>query len=963
MGAAEDTLQNAIKAMNSGRPIEAEALFKKALALKPKLADAWLGRGNALVKLERYDEAFAAYDRALALKPGLAGAWLGHLLANLGRFNDSLAAYGKALAVKPNLAEAWLGRCHSFVKLQRYAEALDAYDRAIAVEPRQAAAWLGHLLASLERNNEALAAYDKTLAVRADLTEAWLGRGNVLVKLMRIDDALVSYDRVLALRPDLSEAWLGRGNLLTELKCYDEAPAAYDRAIALKPGLAEAWLGRGNLLVKLARHDDARAAYERALALKPDLVEAWLSLGNIFTELGHHDEALAACDKVLALKPDLTEAWLGRGHSFIKAGLYDEALAAYDKALALRPDLAQAWLGRGNVFFRQERYDECLAAYHEALALKPDLAEAWLGRANVFTELERYDEALAVYDKALALKSDLAEVWLGRGNVFSKLKHLNEALTAYGKALALKPALAEAWLGRANLFLDLGRHDEALATYDKALALRPDLAEAWLGRGNALTAAERHDEALTAYDRGLALKPNLVGLEGLRLRSKQNICDWRSFESDCNHLIESVGKNSLNTDPFIFLSIASSAREQHNCARQWISKRHPPVKTPAWNGEIYKHDRIRVGYVSADFQEHPVAYLLAGVFENRNKSMFDITAISIGPNDNSPMRRRLEGAFESFLDAERLSDAEVVAKIRAAEIDILVDLGGFTRNSRTNIFAHRPAPVQVNYLGYPGTIGADFIDYIIADQIIVPISQQSDFSEKIAYLPDSCQPSDSTRTISEKTFSREECGLPKDDFVFCCFNNNYKITPEVFDLWMRIMIKVPGSVLWLRGSGATAAINLKREAELRGVSAERIIFAERLSSLPDHLARHRLADLFLDTLPYNAHTTTSDALWAGLPVVTQIGETFAGRVAASLLNAVGLPELVTHSSNEYEDRAIEIAKHPETLRALKKKLAENRLIKPLFDTKLFTKRLEAAYIAMHERYQAGLSPDTIVVPN
>lgn len=343
--------------------------------------------------------------------------------------------------------------------------------------------------------------------------------------------------------------------------------------------------------------------------------------------------------------------------------------------------------------------------------------------------------------------------------------------------------------------------------------------------------------------------------------------------------------------------------------------------------------------------------------------MFDTTAISVGPSDNSPMRRRLEGAFDSFLDAESLSDAEVTAKIRSAEIDILVDLTGFTRNSRTNIFAHRPAPIQVNYLGYPGTIGADFIDYIIADRTVIPISQQSDFSEKIAYLPNSCQANNSTRTISEKIFTREECGLPNEGFVFCCFNNNYKITPDIFDLWMRILIKVPGSVLWLRENHATAAINLKRESELRGVSGERIIFAKRLSLLPDHLARHRLADLFLDTLPFNAHTTASDALWAGLPVLTQIGETYAGRVAASLLKAVGLPELITHSSKEYEDLAIEIATHPETLSAIKRKLRDNRLTTPLFDTKLFARQIEAAYVAMYERYQAGLAPDTFVVPN
>jgi predicted O-linked N-acetylglucosamine transferase (SPINDLY family) len=353
---------------------------------------------------------------------------------------------------------------------------------------------------------------------------------------------------------------------------------------------------------------------------------------------------------------------------------------------------------------------------------------------------------------------------------------------------------------------------------------------------------------------------------------------------------------------------------------------------------------------------------MAGVYENHDRSRFDIRAVSIGPKDSSLMRRRLEGAFESFLDAGGLSDAEVAAKIRSAEIGILVDLNGFTGNSRTNIFAHRAAPIQVNYLGYPGTMGAGYIDYIIADPTVIPSSEQGDFSEKIAYLPNSYQANDSRRSISETALTREECGLPDSGFVFCCFNNNYKITPDVFDVWMRILIKVQGSVLWLFESNAAAATNLKREAERRGVDAERLVFAKRMS-LPDHLARHRLADLFLDTLPYNAHTTASDALWAGLPVLTQIGETFAGRVAASLLKAVGLPELITHGSKEYERLAIEIATHPETLTAMKKKLAENRLSTPLFDTKLLTRQLEAAYVAMYERYQAGLAPDTIVVPN
>jgi protein O-GlcNAc transferase len=901
VSAADEAFQKAIKAMNSGRPLEAEALFGKALALKPDLAEAWLGRGNAFAGLGRFDEALAAYRKAISLKPGLGGPWLGHLLSNMGRHDEALAAYDKALALKPDLAEALLGRCHSLVKLKRHAEALDAYDRSLAREPGLAAPWLGHLFASLECHDEAIAAYDKTLAVRPDLTEAWLGRANTFFKLGRFDDALAAYDRVLALEPGLVAAWLGRGNLLTELERYDEAPAAYDKALALKPDLAEAWLGRGNLLVKLGRYDEALAAYDEALALRPDLPEAWLSRGNVLTELERYDEALAACDKALALRSDLpgarlglAAAWLGRGYSFVKIGRFDEALAAYDKARTLKPDLVDAWLGLGNVLLELERLDEALAAYDKAISLKPDLAGAWLGRGNAFFKLKRFDDALAAYDKALALAAGLAEAWLGRGTVFTELK--------------------------------------------------------------------RHDEAFAAYDQALALKPDLVGLEGLRLGSKMLLCDWDSFESDCSHLIESVRQNKLNTDPFSFLGATSLGSDQYNCARQWISARHPSVKTPGWKGEIYKHGKIRIGYVSADFQEHAVAYLMAGVFENHTKSMFDTTAISIGPRVSSPMRRRLEGAFENFVDAGRLSDEGVAAKIRTAEIDILVDLMGFTRNSRTNIFAHRAAPIQVNYLGYPGTMGASYIDYIIADPTVIPQSHQNNYAEKIVYLPHSYMPHDAdSRVISDRVFERGECGLPERGFVFCGFNNSYKLNPDLFRIWMRLLRAVEGSVLWLSEANPLAADNLRKQAANQGVGPERLVFAKRLPDLGDHLARQTLADLFLDTLPYNAHATASDALWVGLPVLTRIGEAFPGRVAASLLNAINLPELITASSDEYERLAVDLAMHPERLAAIRQKLAANRLASPLFDTARFTRHIEAAYIAMYERYTSGLGSDHIVI--
>jgi predicted O-linked N-acetylglucosamine transferase (SPINDLY family) len=367
-----------------------------------------------------------------------------------------------------------------------------------------------------------------------------------------------------------------------------------------------------------------------------------------------------------------------------------------------------------------------------------------------------------------------------------------------------------------------------------------------------------------------------------------------------------------------------------------------------------------VGYFSADFHNHATGYLMAELFELHDKSQFELVGLSFGPIANDEMRQRLEKSFDQFIEVGRKSDVEVARLSRDLNIDIAVDLKGFTQDARTGIFAHRAAPIQLNYLGYPGTLGADYMDYIIADRTLIPLESQSCYTEKVVYLPNSYQVNDRKRLISDRQFTRQELGLPENGFVFCCFNNNYKILPATFEGWMRILKAVEGSVLWLFQVNAWAVDNLKKEAEKQGIAPDRIVFAEWLP-LPEHLARHRQADLFLDTFPYNAHTTTSDALWAGLPVLTLMGRSFASRVAASLLNAVGLSELITSTQEKYEALAIELALNPNKLADIKLKLANNRMTTPLFDTLCFTKHLEAAYIEMHGRYHAGLEPDHISI--
>jgi protein O-GlcNAc transferase len=524
------------------------------------------------------------------------------------------------------------------------------------------------------------------------------------------------------------------------------------------------------------------------------------------------------------------------------------------------------------------------------------------------------------------------------------------------RALALKPGLAKAWLEGGIVLRELGRLGEAFGTVNKAVELDPALAEAWFEIGSLELKRKNYPDALSAFRRAAELRPGMAGVEGACFRAQMAIFDWQGFEIQRENLLASFRAGNPVLPPFFFVAVFDQPEDQLRCARMWA---WPASAQTVWKGERYDHPRIRIAYMSADFHEHPVAVQIAGMLEHHDRSRFEITGISVGPKDESKMRKRLQAGFERFIDAAALSDAKIADLVRELETDILVDLSGATEGARTRVYAKRCAPIQVNYLGYPGTMGTDYHDYIIADRTIIPEHHRQHYSEKVVYLPNSYMPTDDTREISEARFARAELGLPADAFVYCCFNNNYKISPAVFDIWMRILARVDGSVLWLHERAARAADSLRREASARGVDPERLVFAERMPRLADHLARHRAADLFIDTFPFNAHTTAVDALWAGLPVLTCMGESFAGRVAGSLLHAIGLPELIATTAEEYERRAIELGADIGQLQALKQQLVRNRQATPLFATASFTRGIEDAFIRMHERHFAGLAPDHI----
>ena len=578
--------------------------------------------------------------------------------------------------------------------------------------------------------------------------------------------------------------------------------------------------------------------------------------------------------------------------------------------------------------------------------------QAKLQRGLALHQQGKLAEAEKLYQEILQQEPTYFDVLHMLAVVALQTRRIERGVELISEAIELDPNVAAAHSDLGLALSDLNRNEEALASYDKAIALKPDFAKAYYNRGNTLNQMKRYEEALASYNKALALKPDYPFLYGMWLHTKMIICDWDNLESEVAQLVEKIKCAEKISPPFTILSTSSSLDMQLRASEIWALAKHPLNKTLPKITKRQRRDKIRIGYFSADLGEHPTAYLSAELFEKHDRSQFEVTAFSFGQNTNE--------TFDRFIDVGNQSDRDAALLARKLEIDIAVDLMGHTQDSRTTIFAMRAAPVQVTYLGYPGTMGAEYIDYLIADSILIPASNQKYFSERIVYLPHSYQASDTKRRIADKSFTRAEVGLPEDAFVFCCFNQAVTINPNIFDLWMRFLRNINNSVLWLLADNVTATRNLKREARNRGISEDQLIFAPRLP-MADHLARHKLADLFLDTLPFNAHATASDALWAGLPVLTCVGETFPGRVAASLLNAIGLPELITSTTQEYETLATELATNPEKLAAIKHKLASNRLTTPLFDTQKFTRHIEAAYTMMYERYQADLPPDHIYV--
>jgi protein O-GlcNAc transferase len=657
------------------------------------------------------------------------------------------------------------------------------------------------------------------------------------------------------------------------------------------------------------------------------------------------------------MNPQL-QIMLSQGIQAFQNGNFDGADSILKRIIQVDPKNLPALHVLGLIKASQKKYQEAVDLLARAARINPNDASIQYNLAKALIDCGSDRESIPHHKKAVELAPSNPDAWLNYGKTLSfAIRSYDEALVAFDNAISLEPNYAEAYLNKGATFKELKRFDEALIFAEKALSINPNLAEAWVNRGFALKELKLYQEVVSSFENALRLNPDIDWILGDLLHAKMKICSWLGFDDSLKKIIYTIEADGRAVTPFTLQALSDNPPLQKKSSEIYSRVKYSHKSALGEIPKGPKGEKIRVGYFSADFGAHAVSLLTAELFELHDKSRFETFAFSFGADDQSSMRARLNNAFNQFIDVSKSSDIAIAALARDLHIDIAVDLGGLTAASRPGIFANRAAPTQVSYIGYLGTMGAEYIDYLLADITTVPKDAEIFYTENIVRLP-SYQVNDRKREISKRQFTRQDLGLPEKGFVFCCFNNNYKILPATFEVWMRILNAVNGSVLFLYADNPWAESNLKQEAERRGISSDRLVFSRRIPA-EEYLARYRVCDLFLDTWPYNAGATASDALWVGVPVLTLIGKSFASRVAASLLNSINLSVLITKSQVEYESLAIELATNPEKLNDIRNQLLNNRLTTPLFDTPLFVKNLEIAYIKMYQNYQAGLVPKDI----
>jgi len=806
-------------------------------------------------------------------------------------------------------------------------------------------------LLNLKEYKLAALSFNRAIDVNPSYVDAYFNLGKTQRELGKTSDAIISYLKCIKLDKNYANAFNNLGIIfLEDLKDYNKSLENFQQYIKLAPNSHLGHNNLGTVLYKLERYDEAINCYDITIQLKPDDIQSYLNRGIALEKLKRYDEAVRCYDQIILLKPGHEEAHLNRGVALQKLKRYSEAIKSYKAVIKSNYANDKAYFNLGIIYSNLKHYDKAQKFYEKAQQSKTNPKE------EIFSK-ENYESQIKKYRNEIELDPYNAKAHLKIGDIFRKLQQIDEAVKSYDFAIKIRPNFVQAHINRGIVFHKINCHAEAVINYSHALEVEPDNIQALGLRSEANKELNNLIESIKDNEHAAHLKPDTPYLLGSLLDSRMKVCNWDDFDSQRSEITKKIKNEEHVIVPFLALAyfespeLHKSATELYNRERYPLNKLSPRIK------KYPRHKKIRIGYFSGDFRYHPVSTLTAELFELHDSNQFEIYAFSHGSKDY--FTERLEKSFDAFISTEKMSDNDVVLLGRKMEIDIAVDLGGYSGKEKIGIFARRVAPIQLSYIGYLGTMGSEYYDYLLADHHIVPKNMRKWFSEKIIYLP-SFQVNDSKKFFPDKLFTRENLGLPANGFVFCCFNNSYKILPATFDSWMRILSRVDSSVLFLLAQNEDVKTNLQKEAIVTGINPDRLIFGANLSS-SEYLARYRNADLFLDTSPYNAGATASDALRSELPLLTLIGNSFASRHAASILVAVGLPELITESTEDYELLAVELATNPDKLLAIKARLVKNLPNSLLLDTKLFSKNIESAYHKIYQRYQDGFAPDYISI--
>ena len=747
-------------------------------------------------------------------------------------------------------------------------------------------------------------------------------------------------------------------NLYNQKKFYEVVDLT-KKLITQYPDSVTLWNLLGAASKNLGNTDESIRSFKKTIELNPKYADAYNNLGVVLQERGSLDESIKQFNTAISLMPNYAQAYNNAGIAYQKKGNLNLAEKYIRKAISLNSNYAEAYNNLATLTQGQGDTNLAIQYFNKALSLKPSYPEAHYNLGLAFSDINEFDSAVQSYNKALSFKPSYPEVYNSLATIISQQGKTEEAIILFNKAILLKPDYSEAHFNIGVLFKKINKLKEALDSYQKAIQFKANYVESLYNIAIIYQEQGRLNEAINYLDKALIKRPDYDKAQAQKLYQQAQICDWKTIQKD-KELFSALGTSKNYIPPFTMLFFEDEPFNHYLRSKLYAKKKYLQKQIPLKkNKKNFINERIRIGYFSADFQNHATMYLASKIFENYNKEKFEVYIYSFGNSlEHDEVREKLKNSVDFFKDVINYSDRDIAMLARADQIDIAVDLKGYTKNSRTGIFAYRAAPIQINFLGYPGTMGANFFDYIIADSTIIPKSKRSFYSEEIIYMPHTYQPTSHASQVSKKIFTKSEMNLPNNSFVLCCFNNSYKISPKEFNIWMSLLKKIENSVLWLIDSNKWAKQNLREEAENYGIAGNRLVFAKQLPH-SDHLARLKLADLFLDTFNVNAHTTTSDALWAGTPVITKLGNGFASRVAASILKAVGLPELVVQNEKEYEGLILEIVNSPNKLLKIKEKLSFNKLSKPLFNYEIYISHLEDAYVQVFENHSKDKKFKTI----